>query len=116
MAYEARCHCGAVRVEVDGNLPDKAVVCNCSHCSAKGLVLAAVPGESVTITSGEESLKTYRFNREVIDHRFCSQCGAQPLSQGKGADGSPMAMVNLRCVPEADLEGIEKIPFDGASL
>jgi hypothetical protein len=116
MAYEARCHCGAVRVEVAGDLPDKAVVCNCSHCSAKGLVLAAVPGSSVTVKSGEEALRTYRFNRRVIDHRFCSECGTQPFSQGKGPDGSPMAMINLRCVPEADLEAIEKMPFDGASL
>ena len=116
MAYEARCHCGAVAVEVDADLPDKAVVCNCSHCSAKGLVLAAVPGSTVKIGSGEDSLETYRFNTHKIDHRFCSTCGTQPLSQGKGPDGSPMAMINLRCVPEADLDSIEKMPFDGASV
>jgi hypothetical protein len=116
MAYEARCHCGAVTIEVDGDLPGQAVVCNCSHCRAKGLVLAAVPGPSVKVKSGEESLKTYRFNRRVIDHRFCAECGTQPFSQGTGRDGSPMAMVNLRCVPEADLSAIEQIAFDGASL
>jgi hypothetical protein len=116
MAYESRCHCGKVRVEVDADLPDKAVVCNCSHCSAKGLVLAAVPGPSVRVASGEDVLETYQFNRHAIDHRFCISCGAQPFSQGKGRDGSPMAMINLRCVPGIDLETIEKMPFDGASL
>jgi hypothetical protein len=116
MAYEARCHCGTVIVEVAGDLPEKAVVCNCSHCSAKGLVLAAVTGADVTVTSGEDALKTYRFNRHAIDHRFCAECGTQPFSQGKGADGSPMAMINLRCVPEVDLDAIEKMPFDGASI
>ena len=115
MAYQARCHCGATTVSVDADLPDKAVICNCSHCSAKGLVLAAVPGSAVKVTSGEGQLKTYRFNRHVIDHRFCQECGAQPFSQGKGPDGSPMAMINLRCVPEVDVEAIEKIPYDGAS-
>jgi hypothetical protein len=116
MAYEARCHCGAVRVEVDADLPDKAVVCNCSHCSAKGLVLATVPGSSVDVRSGEDSLKTYRFNTHRIEHRFCSGCGTQPFSQGTGRDGSPTAMINLRCVAGMDLEAIAKIPFDGASL
>ena len=116
MTYEARCHCGAVTVEIDADLPEKAVVCNCSHCSAKGLVLAAVPGDSVKVTGGGDSLKTYQFNKHVIDHRFCAECGTQPFSQGKGRGGSPMAMVNLRCVPAADLEAIEKIVFDGASL
>lgn len=115
MAYDARCHCGAVQVNVDADLPGQAVVCNCSHCSAKGLVLAAVPGSAVTITKGEHQLKTYQFNRHAIDHRFCPDCGTQPFSQGKGPDGSAMAMINLRCVPEADLEAIEKISYDGAS-
>jgi hypothetical protein len=116
MAYEARCHCGAVKVEISAEIPDKAVVCNCSHCRAMGLVLAAVPGPSVKVTADEEALGTYRFNRHVIDHRFCTRCGAQPLSQGKGRDGSPMAMINLRCVPEVDLDSIATTHFDGASL
>jgi len=106
MAYQAQCHCGAVAVEIDGELPDKAVVCNCSHCQAKVLVLAAVPGSSVKLTSGEDALKTYQFNTHKIDHHFCSACGTQPFSQGTGRDGSPMAMINLRCVSEVDLEGI----------
>ena len=116
MGYQAQCHCGAVTVQVDADLPDKAVVCNCSHCSAKGLILAAVPGSAVNVASGEDKLKTYQFNRRVIDHRFCTDCGTQPFSQGKGRDGSPMAMINMRCVRGADLEAIEKIPYDGASL
>ncbi|MFL6727858.1 MAG: GFA family protein [Sphingomicrobium sp.] len=116
MAYQAQCHCGAVTLEIEGELPDKAVVCNCSHCQAKGLVLAAVPGSSVKCASGEDALKTYHFNTHKIDHRFCSACGAQPFSRGADRDGSPMAMINLRCVPDVDLEAIEKIPFDGASL
>jgi hypothetical protein len=116
MAYEARCHCGAVTIAVEGDLPDKAIVCNCSHCEAKGLVLAAVAGPSVQVKSGEETLRTYRFNTHKIDHRFCSECGTQPLSQGKGPDGSPMAMINLRCVPGVDLDALEIMQFDGASV
>ena len=116
MSFEAKCHCGAVAVTVDADTPSKAVECNCSHCSIKALVLAAVPGDAVTITSGEDQLETYRFNRKVIDHRFCTNCGVQPLSQGKGRDGQPMAMINLRCVPGIDLGTLEIAHFDGASL
>jgi hypothetical protein len=105
-----------VTITVDADLPDKAVECNCSLCRNKGLVLAAVPRGALTVTGGEDKLGTYRFNRNVIAHRFCSACGSQPFSEGKGRDGSPMAMVNLRCVPEADIESMERIKFDGASL
>lgn len=116
MSYQGQCHCGAVQLEVEGDLPDQAVTCNCSHCSAKGLVLAAVSRDQLRVTAGEDLLRTYQFNRHLISHRFCSECGSQPFSEGARPDGAPMAMVNLRCVPGADLESIEKIQFDGASL
>lgn len=116
MSFEASCHCGAVAIRVDADTPTKAIECNCSHCSVKALVLAAVPGDAVTIARGEDQLEAYRFNRKVIDHRFCKVCGVQPFSHGKGRDGSPMAMINLRCVPAIDLSALEITQFDGASL
>ena len=116
MSFEASCHCGAVAATVDADFPAKGLRCNCSHCSIKGLVLGAVPGEALTIDRGEDQLRTYHFNRASIDHRFCSNCGVQPFSQGKGPDGSPMAMVNLRCVAGVDVDSLEIIEFDGASL
>lgn len=116
MSFEAKCHCGAVVVKVEGDVPGKAIECNCSHCRIKGLVLAAVQGDAVSVASGEDHLRTYRFNRKVIDHRFCATCGVQPFAQGKGRDGSPMAMINLRCVADVDLDALEIMPFDGASV
>ena len=116
MSFEARCHCGAVEVTVDADSPDKAVTCNCSHCSIKALVLAAVPGDSVTVGKGEDKLTTNNFHNQVIDHHFCSECGVQPLSRGTGQDGSPMAMINLRCVAGLDLDNLEIVEFDGASF
>ena len=116
MSFEAKCHCGAVVVNVDADLPGKAVECNCSLCRIKGLVLAAVPGDAVEVRSGEDALTTYRFNRKVIEHRFCSICGVQPYARGKGPDGTPMAMINLRCVEGLDLGALEILPYDGASM
>lgn len=116
MSFKAKCHCGKVAVRVDADVPSKAVMCNCSHCSIKSLVLAAVPGNAVTFTDGEDQLQTYQFNRHVIDHRFCINCGVQPLAQGTGKDGRPMAMINLRCVPGVEVEKLQITHFDGASI
>ena len=116
MSFEANCHCGAVSVTVDAEVPTKAVMCNCSHCAIKSLVLAAVPGSAVTIARGEDELEAYQFNRHAIDHRFCRICGTQPLSQGTGPDGTPMAMINLRCTPSIDVDHLEIIQYDGASV
>ena len=37
MGYQASCHCGAVEVTVDVELPAQAIDCNCSHCRDEGL-------------------------------------------------------------------------------
>ena len=115
MSFEARCHCGTVTVTIDADLPTEAITCNCSHCSIKALVLAAVPGDKVTVSQGEAELAAYQFNRHAIDHRFCRNCGVQPFAQGKGPDGGPMAMINLRCVVDVDLDALKITQFDGAS-
>ena len=115
MAYEASCHCGAVALTVEGDIPGEAIECNCSHCRRKGFLLTFVPRDKVNITRGEDELRTYRFNKKIIAHRFCPTCGVQPLAEGQGPDGSPVAMVNPRCVPDADLEGLKINKFDGAS-
>ena len=113
MSYEASCHCGAVRVQVDADPPQEAISCNCSHCRPKGMLLTFMPRDKVTV-SGEEALEEYRFNKKVIAHRFCRTCGVQPFAEGPGPDG-PGAMINLRCVADLDLEKLRIIAFDGAS-
>jgi hypothetical protein len=113
MSYQASCHCGAAKVDVDTDIPTEAVSCNCSHCRRNGLLLSFVARDKVTVT-GEEALGEYRFNKHVIAHRFCKTCGVQPFAEGPGPNG-PGAMINLRCVPELDLDTLKIIPFDGAS-
>jgi hypothetical protein len=113
MSYQASCHCGAVTVDVDADLPSEAISCNCSHCRRKGFLLTFVPREQVTV-SGEEALGEYRFNKHVIAHRFCKTCGTQPFAEGPGPSG-PGAMINLRCVPDLELDSITITAFDGAS-
>ena len=115
MSYSATCHCGAVELEVEGEIPGEAISCNCSHCRRKGFLLTFVPAEKARLTRGADQLQTYTFNKHVIQHRFCGTCGAQPLSEGKGPDGSATVMVNLRCVVEADLDALKIDKYDGAN-
>jgi hypothetical protein len=115
MSYQATCHCGAVEVQVEGDIPGEAIACNCSHCRRKGFLLSFVPRDHARITRGEEVLQTYTFNKHVIQHRFCPTCGVQPIAEGNGPDGKPVAMINLRCVAEADLDTLKINKYDGAS-
>ncbi|KPH59308.1 GFA family protein [Novosphingobium aerophilum] len=116
MAYSGSCHCGAVSFTVDADLPSEAMSCNCSHCRRKGFLLTFVPEDALGISSGEDALREYRFYKHKIVHRFCTTCGCQPFAGAQGPDGTPMAAINLRCVPEADLGKLAIRPVDGASF
>ena len=115
MAFSGSCHCGRVSFTVDSDLPTDAMSCNCSHCRRKGLLLAFFPVAQVKV-EGASALKSYKFNRLVIDHLFCETCGTQPLGAARGRDGTEMHAVNLRCVPDVDLETLTIHRHNGASV
>lgn len=106
------CHCGAVKFTAEGEI-DKAIECNCSHCSRKGFLLWFVPQSAFSVTEGADKLTTYTFNKHRIQHQFCSVCGTQAFGLGTMPDGSRMAAINVRCVDGVDLGGLERVPVDG---
>ncbi len=112
--HEGSCHCGRIAFTVEGEV-DEVIDCNCSLCRRRGALLAAFPREALKLTTPESGMGTYRFNKHVIAHHFCPECGVAPFSEGKGRDGSAMAMVNVRCLPGVDLSKLKVVAFDGAS-
>lgn len=110
------CHCGAVAFTIDAEAPTQAISCNCSHCRRKGFLLAFYSPDQFSLEQGEGALRSYFFNRHVIEHRFCETCGCEPFAAGTGPDGKPVRAVNLRCVEDIDLDSLEVRAFDGASL
>ncbi|QAY75396.1 GFA family protein [Sphingosinicella sp. BN140058] len=116
MSYAGSCHCGAVAFEVAGDPPAEAMSCNCSHCRRKGFLLSFVPAARFAVTQGEALLKTYTFNTHRLRHRFCTECGVQPFSEGTAPDGAETRAINLRCVPSIDLDGLTVQKVNGADF
>ncbi len=115
MKYTGGCHCEKVRFEVEMDLKE-VISCNCSICSKKGSLLAFVPAENFKLLSGEGDLKDYQFNKRVIHHYFCSNCGVSSFSKGIGPDGKEMRAINVRCLDNVDIEKLQVKKFDGKSL
>jgi hypothetical protein len=114
MAFQGSCHCGAVKFTVDAEMPTEVMECNCSICRRKGVLMAFYPVGKVKV-EGEAALQAYTFNKHVLSHWFCKTCGIHTFGGGKGPDGNEMRAINLRCVPEADLDALAIQKFDGAS-
>lgn len=101
--HNGSCHCGAVTFTITGEVT-KAISCNCSHCSRKGMLLVFFPASAFTLLTGEENLTEYRFNTKKIAHLFCTTCGVQGFAKGHMPDGSPTIALNVRCLEDIDLE------------
>lgn len=111
MLHYGSCHCGRIAFEVEGEFR-QAIDCNCSLCRRRGGLLAFVPREKLKLKTPVENLSTYTFNKHVIRHHFCSTCGTAPF--GEGPEGQ-MTAINLRCLPDFDLESVEIVKYDGRS-
>jgi hypothetical protein len=113
MKYKGSCHCGKVKFEFDGEVTE-GMTCNCSRCHITGTVLHFLPKESVKV-EGLENMTTYRFNKNIIAHMFCSTCGVQPFGMANN-NGKDMMAINLRAVPEIDLDKIKINKYNGKDL
>ena len=114
MRYKGSCHCGRVRYDVEGTLP-AVIECNCTHCSRKGYLLWFLPRDALTLITPQSELATYMFNKHVIAHQFCPNCGCAPFGFGKAKQGADTVAINVRCLEGVDLTTIERRPYDGRS-
>jgi hypothetical protein len=113
--YTGGCHCGKVRFEVMMDITG-AISCNCSICSKRGWLLTFVPSTSFTLTTGENELTEYQFNKKMIHHLFCKTCGTASFGKGSDGQGNEMIAVNLRCIDDLDLSVIPVTEYDGKNV
>ena len=112
--YAGGCHCGKVRFEVTADI-GTVMSCNCSICTMRGSLLAAVGAGKFKLQQGEGELADYQFNKHVVHHLFCKTCGTQSFSRGSTPKGE-MVAVNVRCLDGVDLAALKVMPYDGRSL
>jgi hypothetical protein len=109
--HKGGCHCGAVRFEVEAPARITASDCNCSICRMTGFLHLIVPAARFRLLSGQDALTSYGFGTGVAKHLFCRHCGIKsfyvPRSNPDGFS------VNVRCLDDGTVEGVEVEPFDG---
>jgi hypothetical protein len=112
MKYTGSCHCGNVKFEAEGEI-DSALACNCSICGRRGSLLWFLPHDSLVLLTPQENAATYTFNRHIIKHRFCANCGIHTFGEGTDPQGNKMAAVNIRCLEDFDPTGVPVHHYDG---
>ena len=115
MKYLGSCHCSKISFEVEGTL-EGAMACNCSICSRKGSLLWFVPRDQLRLKTPESDIRVYTFNKHVIEHCFCGNCGIHTFGRGVDPKGNKMAAINIRCLEGVDLDKVPVKHFDGKAL
>jgi hypothetical protein len=109
------CHCGNVRYSIEIEKLEPVISCNCSICTKRGSLLTFVPADRFTLEQGGDSLKEYLFNKHVIHHQFCTNCGILSFAHGTGPDGRQMVAINVRSLDDIDVKSLQVTEFDGRS-
>jgi hypothetical protein len=113
--FSGGCHCGQVRYDVTASL-SSVVECNCSICAKRGALWTFVKPEHFALRAGSDELVDYQFNKKIIHHLFCAQCGVGSYSRGVGPGGQEMIAINVRCLDGVDVSTLATKHFDGRSL
>ena len=109
--YRGSCHCGGVRFEADIDLSQGTSRCNCTYCSKTGWwgILLRPPAFRL-LSGGEHELGPAPSGVRPV----CPTCGIIAFGHGDIAElGGEFYSVNVRCLDDADVEGVTIRYLDG---
>lgn len=110
---ESSCHCGAVKLQVESEVPDALTDCNCSICRRYGSLLAYFNPAKVKILAAKEATDEYFYGNKGLAFVRCKTCGC--LSHWRSLDPKAERMgVNARLFTNVEFAKIRIRHFDGA--
>jgi len=111
--FDGSCHCGSVRFAAELD-PADAVVCDCSICTKKGVVIGRVAESQFRLDTPLEDLTLYQFNKRIARHYFCPICGIHTFNRPRSAPD--LWAVNLRCLAGIDVTTLAPRQVHGSQL
>ena len=109
--FRGSCHCGAIELEVEGEL-DHVVHCNCSYCERSGYLHWNVEPRQFRLLRGEGAYRTYQFGTGTSRNHFCTVCGISPFRVPRS--DPHLIDINVRCLAGVELASLRVRGFDGA--
>ncbi|WAL58481.1 GFA family protein [Thermocoleostomius sinensis] len=109
--YRGSCHCGAVRYEVDLDLSQGTLKCNCSICTKTRAWLTTVQEDAFRLLSGYADLTEYQFNTKTIHHLFCKHCGVRSFGWGEDSESGRFYAIHISCLDDVLLDDLINAPI-----
>ncbi|MBE19485.1 MAG: hypothetical protein CMD69_00900 [Gammaproteobacteria bacterium] len=104
------CHCRKVQFKVETSKEDilqGIYRCDCSLCTKKGIIMKAIPKEDFQLLKGNQFLSTYKWNKNIAEHFFCSICGV--YTHHKRRRDPSQFSINISCIQDLELPEAKEI-------
>ncbi len=111
---ESSCHCGAVKLQIDAQVPKALTSCNCSICRRYGNLMAYFPPSKVKIIATAEATHKYVWGDKSIAFVRCSTCGCLSHWESLDPNQTDRMGINARLFENVDINKIRIRQFDGA--
>jgi hypothetical protein len=111
---KSSCHCGAVELEIDGEIPATLTSCNCSFCRRSGALMAYYSPKQVKVLAKPGSTSEYIWGDKCLAQVRCNTCGC--LSHWRSLDPKQTDKmgINARLFTNVEFHKIRIRNFDGA--
>lgn len=108
------CHCGALKLEINGAIPAAVTSCNCSICRRSGALVAYYNPKNVRILAEAGATDEYSWGDKSIAFVRCSTCGCFSHWRSLDPNMTDRMGVNVRLFTNVDFTKIKVRRFDGA--
>lgn len=107
------CHCGAVRFRIKADVVE-LTTCDCSLCVKKNALMTKVHESELEMLSGQDVLRSYRWNTRRAQHFFCGECGIYTFHRKRAAPDH--YGVNVFCLDGFDHSAIPVRATEGIGM
>ncbi len=108
------CHCGSLKLEIEGEVPEALTSCNCSFCRRSGALMAYYPKAKIKVLANPGSIREYIWGDKCLAHVSCNNCGSYSHWRNLDPAQTERMGVNARLFENVDLSQIRIRRFDGA--
>lgn len=115
LIIKSACHCGALKLEIEGDVPATLTSCNCSFCRRSGALMAYYsPAQVKILVEPGATTQEYISGDRTLAQVRCNKCGC--LSHWRSIDPKQTERmgVNARLFTNVEFDKIRIRHFDGA--
>ncbi len=112
---ESSCNCGAVKLQIDAEVPVALTSCNCSVCRRYGGLLAYYSPTKVKVVADPGAIQEYTWADKSLAFVRCGNCGGYSHWRSLDPEQTERMGVNARLFVNVEVDKIRVRHFDGAN-